>query len=78
MAVRQPRPEYLSVRSRRTLDPLVAVREDPLETVAESDKTGGFQLIEEEQRPSCLFVGHLNSLSEIKVASDPKSIKARA
>jgi len=24
------RPEYVSVRSRRTLDPLVAVREDPL------------------------------------------------
>jgi len=34
MAVRRPRPEYLSVRSSRTLDPLVAVREDPVETVA--------------------------------------------
>jgi len=55
MAVRRPRPEYLSVRSSRTLDPLVAVREDPVETVAESDKMGVFQLIEEEHRPSCLF-----------------------
>jgi len=57
MAVCRPRPEYLSVRSRRTWDPLVAVREDPVETVAESDKMGGFQLIEEEHRPSCLFAG---------------------
>jgi len=57
MAVRRPRPEYLSVRSRRTLDPLEAVGEDPVETVAESDKMGGFQLIEEEHRPSCLFAG---------------------
>jgi len=51
------RPEYLSVRSRSTVDPLVAVREDPVETDAESDKMGGFQLIEEEHRPSCLFAG---------------------
>jgi len=59
MAVRQPRPEYLSVRSRRTLDPLVvAVREDTVETVAESVKMGGFQLVEEEHRPSCLFASH--------------------
>jgi len=42
MAVRRPRPEYQSVRSRRTFDPLVAVREDSVETVAESDKKGGF------------------------------------
>jgi len=55
MAVRRLRPEYLSVRSRRTLDPLVAVQKDPAETVAESDKMGGFRLIEEEHRPSCLF-----------------------
>jgi len=55
MVVRRPRPEYLSVRSRRTLDPLVAVREYPLETVSESDKTEGFQLNEEEHRPSYLF-----------------------
>jgi len=40
MALRRPRPEYLPVRSRRALDLLVAVREDP--------KMGGFQLIEEE------------------------------
>jgi len=52
MAVRRPRPENLSVRSRRTLDPLVAVWEDPVETVAES-----VQLIEEEHRPSCLLTG---------------------
>jgi len=32
-AVHQPRPEYLSVRSRRTLDPLVAVREDSEEAL---------------------------------------------
>jgi len=57
MAVRRSRPEYLSVRSRRTLDPIVAVREDPVETVAKSDKMESFQLIEEEQRPSCLFAG---------------------
>jgi len=37
MAVRRPRPEYLSVRSRRILDPLLAVRKDPVETVAESE-----------------------------------------
>jgi len=55
MAVHRPRPEYLSVRYRKTLDPLVAVREDPIETVAESDKMGGFQLIEKERRPSCFF-----------------------
>jgi len=55
MAVRRPRPEYLFARSRRILDPLVAVREDPVKTVAESDKVGGFQLIEEDHRPSCLF-----------------------
>jgi len=50
MVVRRPRPEYLSVRSSKTLDPVIAVREDPVETVAESDKLGGFQLIEEEHR----------------------------
>jgi len=55
MAVHQPWSEYLSVRSRKTLDLLVAVREDPVETVAESDKTGGFQLIAEKHRQSCLF-----------------------
>jgi len=59
MAVRRPRPEYLSVRSRRTLDPLVAVREDPVEPVAELDKMRGFQLIEEEHRPRCLFAASL-------------------
>jgi len=53
-AVRRPRPEYLSVRSLRTLDPLVAVRKYAVETVAESDKVG-FQLIGEEHRPPCLF-----------------------
>jgi len=37
MAVRRTRPGYLSVRSRKTSDPLVAVREDPVEIVAESD-----------------------------------------
>jgi len=64
MAVRRPRPEYLSVRSRRTLDPLVAVREDPLETVAESDKVGGFQLIEEDlqARPGRRTDGKLTEL----------------
>jgi len=48
------RPEYQSRGS-----PLMAVREDPVETVAESDKIGGFQLIEEEHRPSCLFAGQV-------------------
>jgi len=55
MAVCRPRPEYLSVRSRRTLDPLVAVREDPIETVAESDEMEGFQLTAKKHRHSCLF-----------------------
>jgi len=31
------------------------VREDPIETVAISDKMGGSQLIAEEYRQSCLF-----------------------
>jgi len=47
--------EYPSVHSRTTFDPLVAVREDPVETVAKSDMMGGFQLTEEEHWPSCLF-----------------------
>jgi len=55
MAENRPRPEYLSVRSHKTLDPLVAVREDPVVTVAESDKMGGFRLIEEKHGPACLF-----------------------
>jgi len=45
MAVHWPQPEYLSVCSRKTLYPLVAVWEDPVVTVADSDKMGGFQLI---------------------------------
>jgi len=45
MAVNRPQPEYLSVRSGKTLYPLVAFREDPVVTVTKSDKMGGFQLI---------------------------------
>jgi len=37
----------------------VAVREDPVETFVDSDKMGGFQLIEEEQRPSCLIASQV-------------------
>jgi len=41
MAVHRPRSKYTFVRSRKTWDPLVAVRKDPVETVAESDRMGG-------------------------------------
>jgi len=63
MAVRRPRPQYLSVRSRRTSDPLVAVREDPVETVAESDMMGGFQLnVYLQARPGRRTDGRLTEL----------------
>jgi len=39
---------------RKILYPLLAVREDPVVTDAESDKMGGFQLIALHMRP-CLF-----------------------
>jgi len=38
------RSEYLFVHFHKTLDPLVAVQEDPAITAAKSDKMGGFQL----------------------------------
>jgi len=42
MAVHRPQPEYQSVRSRKTLFPLVAVREDPVETLAERARWEAF------------------------------------
>jgi len=50
MAVYRPRSEDLFVRPRKTLDPLVEVREDPVANVAESDMS----LVVEEHRQSCL------------------------